>query len=264
MVCFVVVLGGAVSHAALIAKDEFSYADGTNLGGQTGGTGGWTSAWTPTSGATNGDWVISDGVARTVGNDGEDDRFMQRNVNIPSPTTTTLYFSYLYTMPTPAPGEINSNSAIYGGLRVGNAAFGFLTIYSQEFPTAIPPQPYHLRMIGTGGNSVPGPPYNALTYGEEYLIVGRAEPNFNSVPGDTRVTVWIDPTSEASTPALQQVMNSFTWSPNFVSLYRESHNFTSVSYDRVIVATDFLSTVPEPGTLGVVAPIIGLMMRRRR
>jgi len=230
--------------AAVLATDNFSYADGS-LAGNNGGSG-WSTTWTNASGTTA---TALSGEANITSTPGSE---VARTLAAAQSGTATIWILFEAQQFTTLSGSTNS----FGGFGLYNGSTEQLLIGKAW------PGPYEWR-AGTGGGLVgPASPVSTLSLTS---VLARVTLNAS---GNDVLDVWFNPADISSEVALGAASITRTDTDlNFDTIRLRGGSGAggteSWQFDNLIVATA-LSDVPEPSSalLGGLA-LLGLLRRRR-
>lgn len=245
-------LGGGRLTATVLVTEAFDYADG-NLHGKTGGTG-FSGTWS--SGGTTAITVSSEAAILT----GAGASYSYRNIQATS--ASDLYFSY--TISSTEMGTISSGS-VYDVLIFKSSS---TTIFS----SGIYYDSNGLRLRATAnGINTNLTDRTATSVDTAYTVVGKL--TFDDGSGNAVLSIWINPTSEASAIVHTQSWASSLTSVTQIVLQRYDSSGvglgTSTAFDDIQIGTDWASVtvIPEPsvsaGILGGVAGLAVVLLRRR-
>ena len=218
-----VVLGGQ-AQADLLLVEDFSYpTPPVDLNGQAGGVSyfgsSWDSAW---GGAVAAQFQVTSEVVRS-GYSGAPSDTIQRQFTAGVAAGTTMYFA----------AELNEygNEGGYEfdwGFDAPNARMGIVN------------DAFRIRL----GGSMHTDSTATVVSNTPYRLVGRLE--FDAGGGaNERLTVWVNPTSEADTPSYQLTADTgLTSLGNVMELHRGGGCDSAKQWDTVRVGTDFASVLP--------------------
>lgn len=262
MASLFLILGAAHLSAALLVNESFDYVDG-NLSGQNGGTG-FTGAWSVSGSGTITE-TVAGGLASLSGNSGTATASRTFSSAITSAGTSSFYFSF--DVDVTALG-----SAVLSGSHSFSDTLSFLsgsTVFSTSmFMTS---SGYRLREAYNGGSTTAYINGNSTTTGVTYTVVGAF--TFDTGAGEASLTIWLNPTSQASTSV------TYTWTSTVTSItgisLARSDGFnvasgTTTTFDNIRVGTDWnsvtSSSVPEPASCAVLLglAVAGLTVATRR
>ncbi len=238
--CSIIALALASSaHATVLAQDSFNYADG-NLATVSGG------AWTVFSGAGGTPIsVVSGEAVLTQGAGGREDD------SISLGATMGAGDKWYYSLDVSVSG---GNTAVYFAMLMQNTS----TFNARLFVTPLEGSDY---TFGVGATSSVGASWaTGFTFGSIHKVVVA----YDYDSGDT--TLWIDPTSEAST----SVTFDGTFQDEVVSFgFRQAAGNSIQNVTSFIAGTTFndVVPVPEPSTYAMLLAGIGVMfwvVRRKR
>lgn len=264
MSCFALLFGSVApgSSASLIGFDSFSYADGA-VAGQTGGTG-WTYELTDEAGApaqspSNWDLVFGNSPAVTSGALVTERGGVKREFG---GTTTGSTFPS-----NEREGALRGSGVWYAGVdfRVGNliaagvnqwAGLSSYDFDAERIFFGMPGQTTATRYFGIQG-ALSTIPVQANT---DYRLV------FGLDFDNDLLSLWVNPdgADNASSYDFSQAYTGGNWSTAVrLASGGDGSDSIPVTYDNLVVATDFATAVPEPSA-AVLALLGGLLLARRR
>lgn len=247
-------LAAGSANAAVLAFEDFSYADG-NLVGKGSAGGGWAGAWATNFGGPK--ITVTSGVVSGGGSPSE----------------------RLFRTPTPAVAALTDGSAAndgviiyvgidwefggaYGGLELVNSAFaGNAAFRLQLGSQSAGPD------LRTGGSTiiVPAANFNSPTGVNRYVMAIT----YNNTTGDM-VSLYSGPAGLGSVEgdftllgtSAANVNNNFSFDRVGLGLFLSATN--QISYaDNLVIGTTFASVIPEPSAAALLA-LGGLVLLRRR
>jgi hypothetical protein len=243
----------SMAVAANPVYEGFAYHNGSSLSGQNGGSG-WGSPWDSSRtapGVTIGPGLAFSSLSTSPGSASSDPPvtglvafyLRQLGATIGADNTTT-YMSFLL--------RPDVGFGFYGGVNLEGLFIGksgVVNAYGIEGP---------LDDVASSGV--------APIAGTTVLLVLRAD----FLPGNDRFSLFVDPTPGAPEPSIPDALKTnYDLSPaNFVFL----NNAGSWTTDEIRIGSTFaavtpLATIPEPGTLYLLAavfPVLALRVRRGR
>ncbi len=250
------------AHATLIGSDSFSYADGA-LAGQTGGTG-WTYERTDEAGApaqSPSNWDLAFGNSPNVTSGALITERGGVKREFGGATTGSTFPS------NEREGAFQGTGAWYAGVdfRVGNLVAAGINqwagLSSYDFGTeriffGMPGQSTATRYFGIQGafSAIP------VQVNTDYRLV------FGLDFDNDLLTLWVNPdgADNASSYDFSVVHTDNSWSTAVrLASGGDGGDSIPVTYDNLVVATDFASAVPEPSA-GVLALLGVLLLARRR
>lgn len=254
----VLMLSSGVSNAAILLTENFNYSDGainTVSGGLWVSHGGGTTPLNVVSGKA----LINQGD--TTGGRDDYNRALSSTFDPSSDNTSVIYSGFIANWSVlPSLGtqdgsyfahfKSSAASEFYGRINatLAGAASGFFRVgITTETTSAANTQEVPLD----------------LSLNTDYLIVTKLDLSTD------RVTLWINPTSEASSNVVS--IDAPTYAAGSINAYalRQGTSGTGgypgvLTVDGLKVATTFAEVVPEPASLGLLAGAGVLALRRRR
>lgn len=242
-------LGAGRLTATVLVTEVFDYADGT-LNGKSGGTG-FSGNWSVGANGT-GTVTVSGGAAVVTG---IYSTWGTRALSLASSSSSSFYFSY----------DISSSAA--ATLATGSFvdALLFKSGGATLFRTGIYYYKDGFRLQGTGGSTSSYlTTLAATTVNTVYTVVGKF--TFDDGAGNAVLSIWINPTTEASAPTYTSTWASTATSVTSIVLQRFDDNGygggSSTVFDDIVIGADWASVtaIPEPRTAAALAGMAGFVL----
>jgi len=224
------------ASAAIVATDDFTYADGA-LAGNAGGSGDWAAAWA-------GAGTVAAGKAEPTTN-GLGTR--ELNTSFAGSSTVPLYFSAKFT-------KTGTAGAYALWLQIAKNA-------AEDPATArigVADGKISMRLGGTNAD------FGTYNTGDEVLVVGKLL--FDTDGTNETLTVWADPTGIETGPVSSTVTGTdIDWTtPNYVLIRNWLLADADGLIDDVKVGTEWSDVAPVPEPSAALLAMLGLALMRRR
>ncbi|MGC9455716.1 MAG: PEP-CTERM sorting domain-containing protein [Phycisphaerae bacterium] len=259
----VLIVAGMAPAAVLVNEDFSGYSQGALVGQSAQGQG-LTGTWTGDN--TNLDVIAGDTVRYDRPNDWNAKRAAQAATESGQPFSDFL---------------ASNGTVFYAGLRVrldDDSVSGDGTPDSDPTGDAraqlfFDGNPLSFGLYDDGTFGIEGGQSSGIfggTYstGTDYLLVLRVVYNPGGDDTSEAVKLWVNPTSEADVPVIDDtdnlLFNSWT-SFNAVGVYGENRSGNWADFGQVVVGESFADVIPEPASMALLGlgGLAGILRRRR-